>query len=70
MGADYRMIDGDKEDKICTRDQSDCTDVGGIMDEMEVCILKLIIHHLINKNEYIFSKLIIGTNGRMVLLFK
>ena len=51
MGADYRMIDGDKEDKICTRDQSDCTDVGGIMDEMEVCILKLIIHHLINKNE-------------------
>ena len=30
------MIDGDKEDKFCTRDGSDCTDVGGIMDELEV----------------------------------
>ena len=54
MGADYRMIEGDKEDKFCTRDQSDCTDVGGIMDEMEVHIMKLIIYILINKNDYFF----------------
>ena len=30
------MIRGDKEDKLCTRDQSDCTVVGGIINEMEV----------------------------------
>ena len=36
MGDDFRMINGDKEEKFCVRDQSDCTDVGGIMDEIEV----------------------------------
>ena len=38
------MIKGDKEDKFCTKDQPDCTVVGGNMDEIQVCIIKLNIY--------------------------
>ena len=54
------MIKGDKEDKFCTKDQSDCTVVGGNMDETQVCIIKLNIYITNYKLHIFFTKLIEG----------
>ena len=47
MGLDYKMIDGKQEEKFCqTFYQSDCTDVGGIMDDLEVVHYSFLKHSI------------------------